>query len=260
MSRPNFLPDSQARSAQDPVLPPWALPSEAWPCQHPAGAAASGHDLSAALILAQPLLCALSPDLADWLAGRAILRRQARTALLAQQGQVDRAFHTVLTGTVHLVRQGDTGRSLLLAHLGPGEHFGVRSLIDGKPRGSAARCVGATDLLVVSAADFLRCLDNSASLRQALLQDLSQQVRRKNRRIEMLALNDVQGCVLRELHGASVLHQGQRIVPGPITRQALADGIGASREMVSRVFRDLTRSGRIRQMQDGSLLLDTTAA
>ena len=48
---------------------------------------------------------------------------------------------------------------------------------------------------------------------------------------------------------------GQRIVNPPITRQFVADRIGASREMVSRVFKDLTARGQIQQRQDGSLLL-----
>lgn len=226
----------------------------------PAGTASVPGILAGALILAQPLLGELSLLMADWLARRATIRRLSRGTLVLQQGEPDRAFYTVLSGSVHLVRHSLSGRSLLLAECMPGDHFGERGLIDGLPRASSARCAEATDLLVVVDTDFQHCLAESASLRLALLRSLSQRLRQSNRRIQMLALDDVQGCVLRHLQDASILDNGQRIVRGPVTRKALADRIGASREMVSRVFRHLAATGRIQHLQDGSLLLEAAAA
>ena len=221
-----------------------------------AGAARSaGTRLGPALIQAQPLLGSLSEALAGWLAPRLAIRRLRRGELVLHQGQPDRAFYIVCKGSVHAVRQAGNGRSLLLDVLGPGDHFGECGLIDGQPRAATLRCAQPTDLLMVQGDDFRHCLDQSDALRKALMRALSQRLRARNQRIVMLALNDVHGCVVHHLHDASVEVLGQRIVNPPITRQFVADRIGASREMVSRVFKDLTARGQIQQRQDGSLLL-----
>ena len=215
--------------------------------------------LSPALILQLPLLSKLSGEQAAWLAQRVVIRRLRRGEVLVHQGDPDRGFHIVCSGSVHAVRQGRNGRSLLLDVLGPGGHFGERGLIDELPRETTVRCAQATELLTVHGPDFRQCLDESPAMRQALLHTLTQRLRARNQRITMLALNDVHGCVLRHLHDASVEVQGQRIVHPPFTRQFVADRIGASREMVSRVFKDLAATGKIQQQQDGSLLLHCSA-
>ena len=215
--------------------------------------------LSPALILSLPLLGSLSGEQAAWLAQRVAIRRLRRNEVLVHQGEPDRAFHIVCSGSVHAVRQGRNGRSLLLDVLGPGGHFGERGLIDEQPRETTVRCAKASELLTVQGADFRQCLAESHALRSALMRTLSQRLRERNQRIAMLALNDVHGCVVRHLQDASVEVQGQRIVHPPFTRQFVADRIGASREMVSRVFKDLTASGKIQHRQDGSLLLHCIA-
>ena len=215
--------------------------------------------LSPALILTLPLLSSLSGQQAAWLAQRVAIRRLRRNEVLAHQGEPDRAFHIVGTGSLHAVRQGRNGRSLLLDVLGPGGHFGERGLIDDQPRETTVRCAQATELLTVQGPDFRQCLAELHALRSALLRTLSQRLHERNQRIAMLALNDVHGCVLHHLHDASVEVQGQRIVHPPFTRQFVADRIGASREMVSRVFKTLAASGQIQHRQDGSLLLHYSA-
>ncbi len=65
-------------------------------------------------------------------------------------------------------------------------------------------------------------------------------------------------CVLQHLLDRAEHLDGQRRVRGPINRQAIADTIGASREWVSRVMLDLTRSGLIEPLPDGSVLVLAT--
>jgi CRP/FNR family cyclic AMP-dependent transcriptional regulator len=69
-----------------------------------------------------------------------------------------------------------------------------------------------------------------------------------------LALLDVYGRVARLLLEAAEIVDGRKVVAHKITKQDMAKMIGASREMVSRVMRDLTAQGLI-QEQDGQLIL-----
>ena len=82
-----------------------------------------------------------------------------------------------------------------------------------------------------------------------------QRVRRKNRRITLLALHDVRGCVVQQLLDLAELQDGLPVVRGRICRQAIADMIGASRAMVSRVMMALIRAGEIQTLPDGSTLI-----
>jgi CRP/FNR family cyclic AMP-dependent transcriptional regulator len=75
-------------------------------------------------------------------------------------------------------------------------------------------------------------------------------LREADRKIESLALLDVYGRVARLLLDMSEIVDGNRIVKKKISKQDMAKMIGASREMVSKVMRDLELSGYIRYEND----------
>lgn len=204
------------------------------------------------LLRSLPLLCHLDPAQAQWLARRVNLRRVARQARVVEQGGRETALHYLLKGHAQAVRHNSAGRSLVIDQLRPGDHFGELSLLDEQPQTATVRCTVSSEWLVVSRADFLHCLGESPALLQALLQALVHRARRKTRHIALLALNDVHGCVVQQLIDLSELRAGQRVVAGRISRQAIADMIGASRAMVSRVMMVLTRRGEIELLPDGS--------
>ena len=208
--------------------------------------------VSPELLRRLPLLCQLDAAQAQWLTRRVSLRRVARLTRIVDQGSSETGLHFLLKGHAQAVRQNTEGRSLVIDQLRPGDHFGELSLLDEQPQSATVRCTVNSEWLVVSRADFMRCLDESSALLQALLQTLVQRARRKTRHITLLALNDVHGCVVQQLIDLSELRAGQRVVVGRISRQAVADMIGASRAMVSRVMMGLTRSGEIELLPDGA--------
>ena len=206
-----------------------------------------------------PLLRHLEPALARQLAAHAAVRRLNRQAMVLEQGSRETALFALLQGQAQVVRRNPQGRSLVIDLLRPGDHFGELSAIDGQPQSAAVRCSVPSEVLVISRSAFLDCLQESRTLLPALLKLMVQRVRRKNRRITLLALHDVRGCVVQQLLDLADLQDGQPVVRGRIGRQAIADMIGASRAMVSRVMMDLTRSGALQTLPDGSTLLHCQA-
>ena len=87
------------------------------------------------------------------------------------------------------------------------------------------------------------------------MKSLVQRLREADRKIESLALMDVYGRVAKLLLEYSQLENGVRVVRRKLTKQDMAKMIGASREMVSRVMKDLEGSGYIR-VEDGRILLN----
>ena len=85
---------------------------------------------------------------------------------------------------------------------------------------------------------------------QKLMKTLVMRLREADRKIESLALLDVYGRVARLLLDMSEVVEGRRVVKKKMSKQDMAKMIGASREMVSKVMRDLEVSGYIRYEDD----------
>jgi CRP/FNR family cyclic AMP-dependent transcriptional regulator len=101
------------------------------------------------------------------------------------------------------------------------------------------------ELLVLSKEAFQRCMQDNFQVAQRLMQILVRRLREADRNIESLALLDVYGRVARLLLELSEEENGRRVVKKKISKQDMARMIGASREMVSKVMRDLEVSGFI---------------
>ena len=81
-------------------------------------------------------------------------------------------------------------------------------------------------------------------------------MRHADRKIESLALLDVYGRVAHALLDfADADAQGQLLVKDKISRQDLAKMVGASREMVSRVMKDLEERGFIEALPNRATML-----
>ena len=105
-------------------------------------------------------------------------------------------------------------------------------------------------------AEFARCLPENSSMSYAIMKGLVQRLRQADRKIESLALMDVYGRVARALlEFAQPDREGLMTIRERISRQDIAKMVGASREMVSRVMKDLEDRGFIETREDGSMLV-----
>ena len=203
-----------------------------------------------------PLFAPLTEDQARGLAESAVVRRFRRGEVVVEQGKRSHAIFILLSGSVRVVSGDSRGREVTLAVLQPGDYVGEMSLIDDEPHSATVRVDVPSDMLVVGREDFARCcLPQSSSMAHALMVGLVQRLRSANRQIESLALLDVYGRVARTLLDMSEMEGEVKIIRNKVSRQDLAKIVGASREMVSRVMKDLEERGIIETQEDGSLKL-----
>lgn len=172
-------------------------------------------------------------------------RRVERGAFVVRAGETTDSLYILLTGRAKVTNCDEEGREIILAWLEPGESFGEMGLIDGSPRSASVVATEACELLCLSKEFFQRCLQDNFQVAQKLMQVLVHRLREADRKIESLALLDVYGRVARLLLELSEESDGQRVVKRKISKQDMARMIGASREMVSKVMRDLELSGYI---------------
>ena len=177
------------------------------------------------------------------------------TGVVHAGDETDNIF-VVLTGTLKVQMCDQEGREVILSHLGQGDMFGEMGAIDDHPRSATVVATKACDLVVIDKEDFKRCLATNFDVSLYIIRSLIKRLRSADRKIESLALADVFGRVARLLMDmAEEMPDGRRVVTRRITRQDIAKSIGASREMVSRVMRDLQQQNLIEEVEGGHIWL-----
>jgi CRP/FNR family transcriptional regulator, cyclic AMP receptor protein len=208
------------------------------------------------LIRRVPLFSMLTPSQAESVADAVIKRRFKRGELIVEQGKKSNALFIILTGRARVLTTDARGREVILANLAPGDYIGEMSLIDNEPHSATVRSEVQTDVLMLGRVEFARCLPENTSMAYAVMKGLVQRLRHADRKIESLALMDVYGRVARALiEAAETDAQGQAVIRNKVSRQDLAKMVGASREMVSRVMKDLEERGYIETLENNSVLI-----
>jgi len=172
-----------------------------------------------------------------------------RNTVVLQAGDHTDNIYLVLAGYLKVqVSDQEGGREVILSLLGPGEMFGEMGAIDDHPRSATVISTESCDLVVITKEDFKRCLAENFEISLYIMENLVKRLRKADRKIESLALIDVYGRVARLLLEMAEVEEGRKVVRRRITRQEIAKTIGASREMVSRVMRDLQLQGLIEEI------------
>lgn len=216
---------------------------------------AANFGLSLVVLRNVPLFSGLNESELEKLSRVSVRKRVERGAFVVRAAESTDSLYCLLTGRAKVTNTDEEGREIILAWLGPGEFFGEMGLIDGSPRSANVVASEACELLVLSKDDFQRCMQDNFQVAQKLMQILVRRLREADRKIESLALLDVYGRVARLLLELSVEESGRRIVKKKISKQDMARMIGASREMVSKVMRDLELSGYIATENDLVIIL-----
>lgn len=175
---------------------------------------------------------------------RALNRLFPKGAIIVTEGDVAHSLYVVVSGSVKIYLNDEHGKEILLDVLRAGEHFGELSLLDGEPRSASVAALEATQLLILSADVFQELVLTQADSAAQICRELAQRVRHLTESVRTLALLDVFGRLVKLLNELAVTDaQGQRQVDAGLTQQELANRIGASREMVSRILKDLAVGG-----------------
>ena len=208
------------------------------------------------LIRRVPLFSMLTASQAASVADSVVKSRFKRGESIVEQGKKSDALSIILTGRARVMSTDPRGREVILATMRPGDYVGEMSLIDNEPHSATVRADIQTDVLVLGRLEFARCLPENSSMAYAVMKGLVERLRHADRKIESLALMDVYGRVARALlefssHDAA----GNAVIRDKVSRQDLAKMVGASREMVSRVMKDLEERGFIETRADGSMLV-----
>jgi CRP/FNR family cyclic AMP-dependent transcriptional regulator len=135
---------------------------------------------------------------------------------------------------------------MVLALEGPSAVFGEIAVLDGAVRSASIAAMEQTELLKIGADDFFALLERNAELNRSVIQSLAGRIRKLTDAAQGLALDSVYRRLTARLQECAVEENSEWVITERLTHQLLADMIGCSREMVSRIMSDLVKGGYIR--------------
>jgi len=183
------------------------------------------------------------------MAQRAVTRAFAKNTVVVTEGDRTDTLHIIVAGRVKIYVSDEKGKEIVLNHAGPGEFFGELVLDEG-PRAASVMTLEPSRFLVVPKEDLREFVARSPEFALHLVRKLIRRVRVLTNDIKSLALMDVYGRVARMLLDLAVERDGALVIEGRPTQQEMANRVGASREMVSKILGDLASGGYIAVERD----------
>ncbi len=200
-----------------------------------------------------PTVDAIDDALLREIAARGGVRHYPAGAVLVTEEDRSDALYILLAGRVKVYGAGDDGREVVYGSMGKGEYFGEMTL-DGGPRSASVTTLEPTSCAVVPGPDVRDFLAHHPDFALHLVKKLIRRSRELTEQVKSLALEDVYGRIARLLRTQARDEDGVPTLPEKLTQQDIAERIGASREMVSRVMKPLAEGGWVGQ-KDGRITL-----
>ena len=195
----------------------------------------------------------LAQDELNEISSHGVVRNYPKQAVILNEGDSSDSLYIVLEGRVKAFVADAAGHEVVLSTMGPGEYFGEMAL-DRRPRSASIMTLVSSRFLIVPGDEFRGFLASHPAFALSLVEKLIYKVRALTESVKSLALMDVYGRVARLLLELAEDRDGRLVIGERLTQQDIASRVGASREMVSRILKDLSVCGVITQSRAGIVL------
>jgi CRP/FNR family transcriptional regulator, cyclic AMP receptor protein len=171
-------------------------------------------------------------------------------AVLFIEGEPPRGIFILCSGQAKLTANSPEGHSLTLRTVEPGEVLGLSSVVSDRPYPVTAETLAACQMGYIPRLEFMRFLRSSPDLSIRVAKHLSMELHQAWRQARMVALAPDTHAKLAQFLIDQAGKRGQTTGDGlrialNMTHEEIAKNIGASRESVSRIMKDLRNRGVI---------------
>ena len=171
-----------------------------------------------------------------------VVRQFPKQTVLIHDGDTGDSLYIILSGRVKVYASNAAGREVVIDFRGPGETLGEMSL-DGSARSASVMTVEPTTCAIVNRAHFRDFILAHPDFAMYLIEKLIHRVRVTTENVKSLALSDVYGRLVRLLNALATEADGRFTVHEKLTQQEIADRVGASRDMIGKLMKDLVAGG-----------------
>jgi CRP/FNR family cyclic AMP-dependent transcriptional regulator len=190
------------------------------------------------------LFDALTPSIRA-LALRGCVRSYRKNTVIITEGEMGDSTYVLLSGRVRVYSNDAVGHEITFGVVEPGDYF-AEMWLDGGARSASVITLEPCVCSVVGRAELREHLASHADFMLELVARVIRRARAATQKARELALKDVYGRIVSSLEGPrGPATAGAPVVLSPITHQTIASQVGASREMVSRLLKELERGGYV---------------
>ncbi len=177
-------------------------------------------------------------------ASQTVTRQFPKNTVIVSQGDDTDSFYVILQGKVDVFLQNDKGKEIIINTLGECEAFGELAPLGGIPRQASIITTEDSIFGVISRQVFMDTLLTRPAISMRIIDLLIHRIQDLTEEVSSLALEDVYNRVVRVLykHADAV---GEKLVTEKLTQQDIASRVGATREMVHRILKELKTGGYI---------------
>ena len=175
---------------------------------------------------------------------RGVTREFPKRSVIVNQGDDTRSFYVLLSGRVKAYLTDDQGREIVVNTIEAGDYFG-ELMLHGGPRAASIMTLEPCRVFMIPHGDIEKLLAANPAFARDLIVRLISKVRDLTAMVLDLAVKDVYSRFLRYVTDHAVDQGGVQVVPERLTQHEIAARIGGSREMVSRIMRELAAGGYV---------------
>ena len=177
-------------------------------------------------------------------ASQTVTRQFPKNTVIVSQGDDTDSFYVIVQGKVDVFLHNDKGKEIIINTLGECESFGELAPLGGIPRQASIITTEDSTFGIISRQVFIDTLLVKPSISMRIIDLLITRIQDLTEEVSSLALEDVYNRVVRVLykHAAEV---GEKLVTEKLTQQDIASRVGATREMVHRILKELKTGGYI---------------
>ena len=220
-------------------------------------------EVAAGLLARVPVFETLAPADLRHVAAVAVPRRFAAHQVIFREGDASDTCYVVGEGHARAIREHQYGRTITLAHFGPGDIFGELAMFDDERRSATVEALDDLQVIGITGPDFRRLLHEHPEMSAKLVISLGRRLREANERLTRQSFQTVQSRVATVLADlvADAQREGarDRDVLVTVTQADIAQLAGSSRESASRFLTVLERAGVIAQGRGRIIVHDPDA-
>ena len=172
------------------------------------------------------------------------VRSFPKGCIVIHEGDLTDTLYVVLGGRVKVFLSDENGKEFVLSNIGPGDYFGEVAL-DGGPRSASIVTLEPCRFFVIPKIEVKALIERHPEFARDLIGRLIRKVRSLADSVHNLALMGLYCRLLKFIEDHAVPREDGRHATERLTQQDIADRVGASREMVSRLLADLSNCGYI---------------
>jgi CRP/FNR family transcriptional regulator, cyclic AMP receptor protein len=179
----------------------------------------------------------------DFLAERGVHRHFPSNTVLIHEGDEGDTLFIILSGRVRVYTADTKGKEMTLGITGAGDYVGEMSL-DGGPRSANVITLEPTVCAIVNRNALREHISTHPDFALMMMARLISRARRATLSVRNLALFDTHGRLVNLLDSMAVTREdGVRALTHRVTHLELAHHVACSREMISRLLKELEVAG-----------------